>query len=58
MPCFSRDSVSNPHKKTCMSPYSLDQLTTARMKRRRSVPAAMPVGSIFAIRIKSTETTE
>jgi hypothetical protein len=31
-----------------MSPYSLDQLTTAWMKRR-SVPVAMPVGSIFAI---------
>ena len=25
-----------------MSPYTLDQLTTAWMKRRRSVPAAMP----------------
>jgi len=41
-----------------MSPYTLDQLTTAWMKRRRSVPAAMPVGSIFAIRIQSTETPE
>jgi len=45
-------------KKTNMSPYTLDQLTTAWMKRRRSVPAAMPVGSIFAIRIQSTETPE
>ena len=34
-----------------MSAYSLDQLTTAWMKRRHSVPAAMPVGSIFAIHI-------
>jgi hypothetical protein len=25
-----------------MSPYTLDQLATAWMKRRRSVPAAMP----------------
>jgi hypothetical protein len=41
-----------------MSPYSLDQLTTARMKRRRSVPAAMPVGSISTIRIQKTETSE
>jgi hypothetical protein len=40
-------------KKTNMSPYTLDQLATAWMKRRRSVPAAMPVGSIFAILIKS-----
>jgi hypothetical protein len=45
-------------KKTNMSPYTLDQLATAWMKRRRSVPAAMPVGSISTIRIQRTETSE
>ncbi|MFN6017206.1 MAG: hypothetical protein ACK49N_06485 [Verrucomicrobiota bacterium] len=41
-----------------MTPYTLDQLTTAWMKRRRSVLAAMPAGSIFAIYIQSMETVE